>query len=265
MPTKPVNIHKGQAFVKTTTTPTQKNIAFDLDETLGSFGDLYMIWLSLSPIIPEFIDSSSVFRELLEIFPEFLRPGIIPILEYLNYKKRIGVCSRIFLYTNNQCSPEWVHRILKYFEEKVPNLFDKAICAFKIGDQRIEPLRTTHSKTYGDFIRCTMLPKNSEICFVDNSYHSRMVHERVYYIQPRSYEHGLAKGHIITRFMTKWTMFPLPNTFQLNVKGSHIYNDSLIVSQKIMYYLKEYFLLSTKMMKTKKIGWKLGRFTRKKR
>jgi hypothetical protein len=37
------------------------------------------------------------------------------------------------------------------------------------------------------------------------------------------------------------------------------------VSQKIMYHLKEYFLLSTKQPKTKKISWTLGRFTRKKR
>jgi hypothetical protein len=39
----------------------------------------------------------------------------------------------------------------------------------------------------------------------------------------------------------------------------------LLVSQKIMYHLKEYFLLSTKQPKTKKISWTLGRFTRKKR
>ena len=266
MSTKPVKIHKGQAFVKMTIQSTQKNIVFDLDETLGCFGDLYMIWQSLSPIIPTFIDSSSVFRELLEIFPEFLRPGIIPILEYLKYKKKMGLCSRVFIYTNNQCSPEWIHRILKYFEEKVPNLFDKAICAFKIGGQRIEPFRTTNRKTYGDLIRCTLLPKNSEICFVDNSYHSRMIHERVYYIQPNSYDHGLIQRDIVDRFIKKWTMFPLPDDFEIVVKGSHHTNrDSFIVSQKIMYYLKEYFLLSTKVMKTKKIGWKLGRFTRKKR
>lgn len=266
---KPVIIHKGQGFVKTIGKTSQKNIVFDLDETLGSFSDLYKIWIVLFPMIPlaSNIDTITVFKELIQIFPEFLRPGIIPILEYLSYKKRVGLCSNVFLYTNNQCPPEWVYLILKYFDEEIPNLFDKIICAFKIGDQRFELLRTTHSKTYNDLIRCTLLPKNSEFCFIDNSYHSKMVNDRVYYIQPRSYEHGLTKQEILNRILTKWVLFPLPESIEFSdIIGSRkITRDSIIVSQKIMYYLKEYFLLSTKVMKTKKFGWKLGKFTRKKR
>lgn len=270
----PVKIFKGQAFIKTPqkASTSQKIIIFDLDETLGSFGDLYILWNTIYPLIPLSIDSATVFRELLYIYPEFLRPGIIPILEFLNYKKLSGICSRVFLYTNNQCPPEWVHRILKFFDEKIPNLFDQAIYAFKIGDQRIEPLRTRHSKTYSDLIRCTMMPRNSEMCFIDNSYHTKMVNERVYYIQPRSYEHGLSGEDIINRFLNKWTAFPLPidceNKLRTNCifrKPTYFDSSAAVVSQKIMYHLKEYFLLSTKVAKTKKIVWHLGRFTRKKR
>jgi hypothetical protein len=94
-----------------------------------------------------------------------------------------------------------------------------------------------------------------------------MVNDRVYYIQPRSYEHGLTKQEILNRMRTKWVLFPLPESIEFSdIVGSRkITRDSIIVSQKIMYYLKEYFLLSTKVMKTKKFGWKLGKFTRKKR
>jgi hypothetical protein len=41
--------------------------------------------------------------------------------------------------------------------------------------------------------------------------------------------------------------------------------DDFIVSQKIMYHLKEFFLLTTKKQKTRKVGIRLGRFTRKRK
>jgi hypothetical protein len=119
-----------------------------------------------------------------------------------------------------------------------------------------------------------MMPKTAEFCFIDNTYHRKMVHDRVYYIQPKSYEHGLLPEIIIQRFIKKWVFFPLPQEIEqlLNEWFSNITvekrgstQESIAVSQKIMYHLKEYFLLSTKMPKTKKISFGLGRFTRKKR
>lgn len=270
-----VEIFKGSSFTKNSSKPPAKIITFDLDETLGDFGDLCFIWHMIESHIPTFMTKIEAFQKIVELFPECIRPGIPSILEYLYQKKRAGLCSHVFLYTNNQRSREWVELVLEYFELKTPGLFDQAICAFKIQDQRIEPMRTTHSKTYSDLIRCTLLPKNAQICFVDNTYHPKMVHERVYYIQPRSYEHGLSREEIVRR-ISKWSIFPIPldriiDAF-LDRKGienrlwkSSPTRNSLAVSQKIMYHLKEYFLLSTKQPKTKKIVWTLGRFTRKKR
>lgn len=277
-----VEVFKGSSFTKNNSKPPAKIITFDLDETLGDFGDICFLWHMIEPHIPTFMTKLEVFQKLVELFPECVRPGIPSILEFLYQKKQAGICSHVFLYTNNQRPREWVELLLEYFEINTPGLFDQAICAFKIQDQRIEPLRTTHSKTYSDLIRCTLLPKNSQICFVDNTYHPKMVHERVYYIQPRSYEHGLSRKEIARR-MAKWSMFSIPTSNSedgldlilssfLNKKGienqlwkSSPTRNSLAVSQKIMYHLKEYFLLSTKQPKTKKIGWTLGRFTRKKR
>ena len=281
---KPVKILKGNIFTKSVSQHyskqcSQKTITFDLDETLGDFGDLYILWKEIEHLIP-IPHRETVFRELLDLFPEFLRPGILPILEFLLHKKQIGICSHVFLYTNNQCPKEWTHRIIQYFSERTPNLFDQIICAFKINNQRIEPLRTTHSKTYSDLIRCTLLPKHSEVCFVDNTFHPKMVNERVYYIQPKSYKHGLSHTEMIHRFVTKWTSTPVPDnieknlqdtfarymsTMEMSKKGGCSQLESIHVSQKIMYHLKEYFLLYTKMPKTKKILLGLGRFTRKKR
>jgi hypothetical protein len=216
-----------------------------------------------------------IFRELLDLYPEFLRPGVLSILEFLIYKKKAGICSNIFLYTNNQCPKEWVDFILQYFEErlKCSGLFDKVVYAFKINNKIVETLRTSHSKIYSDLIRCTLMPKNSELCFIDNTYHKKMEHDRVYYIQPKSYEHGLSTDEIINRLMKKWLMFPLSTEVEYSLfdrfsnitvnKGGSL-QESISVTQKIMYHLKEYFLLSTKIPKTKKISFGLGRFSRKK-
>jgi hypothetical protein len=281
MQRKPVHIYKGKTFTKMKQVSSQgshisrKVIVFDLDETLGAFGEMFLLWSAIEPYMG-FMDKKMVFHELLELYPEFLRPGVLSILEFLNYKKKAGLCSSIFLYTNNQCPKEWVDLILEYFEErlKAPGLFDKVVYAFKINNKIVEPLRTSHSKIYSDLIRCTLMPKNSELCFIDNTYHRKMDHDRVFYIQPKSYEHGLLPDDIINRFMRKWLIFPLPDQVEQslrdwfsNIRGNKdgSVKESLVVSQKIMYHLKEYFLLSTKMPKTKKISFGLGRFTRKKR
>jgi len=272
MSNKPVIIYKGKIFTKKGLDPgQQKIIIFDLDETLGAFGEMYILWQLLEPTP---INSDIIFRELMKIYPEFLRPGIFPILEYLAYKKQTGQCSHIFLYTNNQCSPLWIDLILQYFDNQLQtsNLFDKAVKAFKINNEIIEPLRTSHQKIYSDLIRCTMIPKYSELCFIDNTYHRKMEHDRVYYIQPKSYQHGLSTEEIIDRVLKRWVVTPFPIGFEERLremfsrdvkKNNYSRHEAITVSQKIMYHLKEYFLLSTKKPKTKKIVFGLGRFTRK--
>ena len=55
-----------------------KVVVFDLDETLGSFADLYILWGG----IKQTWSDCDTFYELLELYPEFLRYGILTILEY---------------------------------------------------------------------------------------------------------------------------------------------------------------------------------------
>jgi len=280
---KHIEIYKGKAFTLGYNKSYQKIIAFDLDETLGSFSELYILWKGLNIYLPNCVnDMTAVFRELIMIYPEFLRPGILHILQFLYNKKTSGECSHVCIYTNNQCIDGWVDLILQYFNNTVSIgsgadivLFDKAITAYHPLSKRDG--RTTHQKTYSDLIRCTMISKSSEICFIDNLLHKDMLHDRVYYIQPKSYIHSLSTDEIIDRFMTKWDITEMPSGFESvlyewflmnNAIKNHSLNrsgNSLVVSQKIMYYLKEYFLLSTKSPKTRKILVCLGKFTRKKR
>jgi hypothetical protein len=208
-----------------------KVLVFDLDETLGSFSELQWLWNAIIKYheimkhpISQQKQQQQLLKTLIDIYPEFLRPGILPILEYVEQKKRKGECMAVFIYTNNQHPPPWTERIVEYFNqyiEKKTNtqpFFDQTIRAFKIGQEKIEWMRTSHDKSYDDFIKCTLLPTTTEICFIDNTYFRSMIHPKVYYIQPKSYQHSLNQQDIIERFVLAETSgildeyFPQPPT-----------------------------------------------------
>jgi hypothetical protein len=195
----------------------------------------------------------------------------------------------VYIYTNNQCSPEWVNQIIKYFHYKLnctnTELFDRIIYAFKINERKIEFERTTHSKTYDDFIKCTFLPKSTEICFIDNSYFADMNKECVYYIKPYSYYHSLSTKIIIDRFKTMFSSC-VNGQYQANLRIEYVdtllkthfaengriyslpsryYSRELLdnmVAKKIMYHIQEFF---HGWNKTRKRRTRLSRFTRKKK
>ena len=240
----------------------QKVIVFDLDETLGSFGDLYILWAGILHIYPEY----SKFNSLLDLYPEFIRYGVYSILRFLYHKKKSGECSKIYIYTNNQCPNKWVSYVLQYFQYKlnIEELFDNVIGAFKIKNKRIEISRTSHSKSYQDFIRCTLLPASTEICFIDDTEYEKMKNDKIYYICPQSYIHSLSVQEIITRITCSnlWTGDGLnqilksvdywENWFLIHNRNDSEYvyvdmqNVHLKISQKMMFYVKEFFLFSTK-------------------
>lgn len=264
-------IYKGKYFTKAkhkiknnSSQISSKVVVFDLDETLGSFMDLEIMWNFITKV-----GLQIQFNDLLDLYPEFLRYGILSILDFLHQKKKSGECSKIFIYTNNQCSIEWSNLIVNYFEYKLntPGLFDQIIYAFKINNKKVEILRTTHEKTHEDFIRCTLLPKTTEICFLDNSYFADMRDDYIYYIQPKSYYHHLPYTDIIDRFINKFGVINFPanlfdHSFGIQIKDSMTID--IHVAQKIMYHIKEFFYYAKRRRRTKKIRLYSGRFTRKK-
>jgi hypothetical protein len=271
-----IQIYKGNNLIEGKR--GKKVIAFDLDETLGSFSDLYYLWLGTIKYCEEngeIYDATDVFNNLMKIYPEFLRPGIKKIMTFIYKKKLSKECAKVFLYTNNQAhgldNSKWLSLIINYFNDLMgsskPILFDKIISAFKINNKIIEPMRTTHDKTYSDFIQCAMLPKTTEICFIDNTYYENMLNNRVYFIVPSSYNHNLKQSEIIKRYSLNQVPKEFMCTWLKNNRGgsNSLYKNELLVSQKIMYHIKEFFLSGKKNNKTKKIPIRIGRFTRRKR
>jgi len=308
---KYLQVYKGNCYYKDYSRKYNKTLVFDFDETLGSFGDLYKLWIGINTFrmkqpIKENAETQEEFNEILDLYPEFLRYGILNILDYLYLKKKRGLCDKIYIYTNNKCTPPWITFITNYFQYKLnfkEDLFDKIISAFKINNKIIEFGRTSSDKTYNDFINCTLLPKTTEICFIDNTFYNNMLNEKVYYIQPRAYIHTISTNTIIERFLNSNIGKKIKNNlldeekdgfekflydwFDLQLcsykssfsssYGSDEDNDEKIkknnefknvetdifVAQKLMYHIKEFFYLTHRKNKTRKKNIRLGRISRK--
>ena len=190
-----------------------KYIIFDVDETLGYFSQLGSFIDALSFYNKDFSGSSAYkrFNEILDLFPEFVRPKMIETLKYIHEKKVGGKCSGVFIYTNNQGPRSWVQHIAKYFDYKVGGLernhneinqlFDKIIAAYMINGKIVEPGRTSQNKTYDDLLRITGISTQAEVCFVDDLNHSDMRHENVLYLNVKPYVKTLSTDEMIQRYL----------------------------------------------------------------
>lgn len=239
-----------------------KIVVFDLDETLGYFMELGMFWDALKAyikhkLIKQPIDQK-LFNNVLDLYPEFLRPNIINILNYLKKKKEKNHCDKLMIYTNNQGPVEWANYIMKYFEEKINyKIFDQIIAAFKVQGKRVELCRTTHMKTHADLIKCTKLPENTQICFLDDVYYPDMSNEKIYYINVKPYIHDLEFNEMINRLINSdilegagtdptycrefFLMFLKRYNYIYVGKNAETQNVDKIVSKKILQHLHLFF------------------------
>ena len=241
-----------------------KVVVCDLDETLGYFIEFGIFWDSLK----EYVNKNNIdcninqdlFNKILDLFPEFLRPNIINILQYLKKKKLTNKCSKIMIYTNNQAPKFWAQNIIKYFENKVDyKIFDQIISAFKIKGQVVELCRTTHLKTHNDFIKCTKMPPNTEICFLDDVFYPDMKNEKIYYINLKPYIYDIELDKMIERFLKSNICIIndkklcreeiLKNSEKYNYiyreKTNIEYNIDKIISKKILNHLNTFFNITS--------------------
>ena len=182
-----------------------KIVVFDLDETLGYFTQYGIFWDSLVNYLKmknKTELSQSDFDNTLDLFPEFLRPNIINILTYLKNKKKTNCCHKMMIYTNNTGPRQWAKHIISYFERKLNyKLVDQIIAAFKINGKRVEICRSSHNKTHKDLIKCTKIPIDAEICFIDDYFYPEMTHDNIYYINIKPYYYDLKFDYMIKKFM----------------------------------------------------------------
>jgi len=243
-----------------------KIVVFDLDETLGYFVEFSMfldcIVHYLKQTKKEYQINQHEFNALLDLYPEFIRPNIIEILSYLKNKKQTRDCKKLMIYTNNQGPRIWANQLISFFESKIDyKLVDQIIGAFKINGRRVELCRTSHDKSHRDLIRCTKIPRNTEICFIDDVYHPEMVDKNIYYINLKPYVHDLDIHVIIDRFSAseigkqvitdqrEFKEFIVSKFKEYNYtcveKKADSYEIDKILGKKIMSHLHKFFAKTT--------------------
>jgi len=243
----------------------EKIVVFDVDETLGYFTQLGIFWDALNAYYSIIYNTTSdtiqnkqqLFNSLIDLYPEFLRVNIIPILNYLKHKKEKKKCKQIMIYTNNHAPKEWVNNVINYFHDKIKyKLFDKIIRAFKIRGKIIEFCRSSNNKLISDFFNCTKIPSNSEICFIDDVYYANMIDDNVYYIKLNPYIYNLPFQVMIERFINSKHGNKLTDIndfreymnnyinkydFVYSKKNEKDYELDKIISKKIMVHLQTFF------------------------
>jgi hypothetical protein len=243
-----------------------KIVVFDLDETLGYFTQYGIFWDSLTNYLKNKNKSQlnqTDFDNILDLFPETLRPNIINILKYLKNKKINNCCNKMMIYTNNTGPREWANHIISYFEKKINyKLVDQLIAAFKINGKRVEICRTTQNKTHNDLIKCTKIPADAEICFMDDTFYPEMANDNIYYINIKPYYYDLRFEEMINRFKTselgkklidndsEFDSIIMKNIkmYKYNIieKDDKEYEVDKILGKHIISHLQSFFYKSTK-------------------
>lgn len=251
-----------------------KIVVFDLDETLGYFTEFGIFWDSLSQYLKtnkKQALSQTDFDDILDLYPEFLRPNIINILNYLKNKKVCNSCHKMLIYTNNNGPKEWAQHIISYFEKKIDyKIIDQVISAFKINGKVIEIGRTSHNKSHNDLVRCSKIPLNAEICFLDDTFYPEMANENVYYINVKPYYYDLKFEDMLEKFINsdvgkkmvdKDFEQDIMSTIKLYKyecleKNEKEYEVDKILGKHIITHLQEFFSKSKKNKTLKNTGKK---------
>jgi hypothetical protein len=177
-----------------------KAVVFDLDDTIGHFEQLSIFISALEQSIVGFRMNKVFFNKLLDLFPHFLRPGIIPALKYLKKMKKKDKCLKVIIYTNNNGPRGWTLLIKNYLEKKIKSpIFDRIIT--KYDRHSVINCRTTHHKTHADLLKCTALPKNAAVLFLDDQYHELMNGKNITYLYLNPYNFSIPPQKMISIFL----------------------------------------------------------------
>eukprot|EP00746_Dinoflagellata_sp_MGD_P138531 gnl/MRDRNA2_/MRDRNA2_72169_c0_seq3.p1 gnl/MRDRNA2_/MRDRNA2_72169_c0~~gnl/MRDRNA2_/MRDRNA2_72169_c0_seq3.p1 ORF type:complete len:208 (-),score=23.67 gnl/MRDRNA2_/MRDRNA2_72169_c0_seq3:10-633(-) len=196
----------------------------------------------------------------MDIFPEFLRPNILKILQYVTRKKRSGACRKVMIYTNNQGPWSWPQMIASYFDTKTGlKTFDHIV--YGEFEEIVHGLGK-RTKSFQDLTKCTGISSDIKICFYDDRRHPLMEHDNVDYFHLEPYEFNMMFWDMAERYYAKAQSMGGRNKFDFVediVSFSTRYYDEFqisednvtdyaaerhaneVVSQKMMTHLRAFF------------------------
>jgi len=154
-----------------------KAIVFDVDNTIGNFQECSTLFSQMYKN-----GTQQQFNMLMDRHPDYLRPDIIFVFHYIQLFRKKYPC-KVFLFTNNIGGRPWMTYIKNYIHYLVK---DKVIDHMILAKQ-FEPKRLSESKTFDDFKRCSSMPANTPVFFIDDQYHPGMNTDGVYYLHVKPY------------------------------------------------------------------------------
>lgn len=183
-------------------------VAFDMDETIGYFSQLGLMVDALQMYLNRKLTKIEMY-ELFDLFQDIFRTDIFEIFQFLKKKKQKNKSIQIIIFTNNQAPREWSIQIKNYINHRLKyELFDEIIGPYKINEQIIEPLRTSHGKKYDDLKDILQIQdKNHRILFVDDRYHRGMTHKNTKNIVVQPYYYYYDFTYMIDRIIQKNILF----------------------------------------------------------
>ena len=132
--------------------------------------------------------------------------------------------------------------------------------------------RTSHNKSVEDLVRCTRIPTNTEICFIDDQKHPLMAQDNVYYINVKPFEYSMEYEAMAALYYDTFsTVYAIEDTkedfinkivtdmkrykFDVYDKSTEEYNTDVVVSKQILIHLEDFFKngRSTNTRKRRKI------------
>ena len=215
-------------------------IVFDLDDTIGHFEQFSLLTYGIESILG--VQKNSFYINLLDLYPKFIRPGLINLLKFLKSSKQRNKCLKVIIYTNNNGPRSWTMMIKNYLEKKINyKIFDKVIT--KYDPTSLVNCRTTDRKTHEDLVKCTNLPANTKFLFLDDQYHSFMKHPNINYIHLYPYSYHILPSKLVTTFLES----KLANT--INIDNKQKFRASLL---KILTNKRDFIVTKTIISKKDK-------------
>ena len=169
--------------------------------------------------------------------------------------------------------------ITEYFDSRVgEKVFDQIIAAFRVRGKAVELCRTSHEKSVDDLIRCTKVPRSTQICFLDDQHHPMMEDNNVYYINVKPYTHSMRYEDMANRFydnthidmnktdfVKKVVEFMKRYSYRITPKSKMEQDVDKVISKQIMFHLEDFLKQGSNKVQTLKNKSSRKRRTLKKR
>ena len=181
-----------------------KLVVFDMDETLGYFSQLYVIWTSLVKLSNSKLSVFDFYR-LSDIYIFYYHPTVFKTLKFLKDNN-----IKTIIFTNNQGLYWWPKLIALYLNYKVTgenstsyekNVFKTVIGSYILQNKINDKRRTSVMKKFSDLKNIMKLNNNSKVLFLDDQDHPEMRSPSVDYFRFPQYVIMLPPTSIVNIFL----------------------------------------------------------------